>query len=576
MVGKKIFVSFAIVIALAIILGGTSLGVIYYIDTSYSVAYETNSVPIPYLSGIQNAVLKIRVELRDAALGSTSPETVRGNLNSVEKDMADYIAIFENATKDGAVNADYIEAKKIYEEEFLPRSYGILDALQAGDSQAAANLMAEAGPVNTTLIDKLESSMRFLITEGMQNSVDNSNMSNSLIIITIIIIVIMITAAVVVGVYLSRIINIPIKEMAEAADMVAAGDIDIALTYDSPDEIGDLGRSFRKMVDSIKIQDQILRDIANGDFSGEIKVRSDKDVINKSISSMLDKNNYIMMDIRSASSQVEVGAGEIAQSAQVLASGSSEQAASIEEFSASVSIIHAQAERNSEIANETFNDTENAGRLMETSMNHMNEMIHAMQTISESSQNIAKVIKVIDSIATQTNLLALNASVEAARAGQHGKGFAVVADVVRNLASKSASAAKETAALIDDSAQSVIKGNEIVQQTNESLVEVAKIAASNADNMQKLLVASKKQSESIAEINHNIEQIGIVVQSNSATAEQSAAAAQEMSAQSTMLNQIVSQFKLRDGLKPEVSNAHAPSKNEVVHTGFALNSDDKY
>jgi methyl-accepting chemotaxis protein len=179
------------------------------------------------------------------------------------------------------------------------------------------------------------------------------------------------------------------------------------------------------------------------------------------------------------------------------------------------------------------------------SMQKMNDMKGAMQFIDTGSHEIEKIIKVINDIAFQTNILALNAAVEAARAGQHGKGFAVVSDEVRNLAAKSAAAAKETEELIQTSVDNVKKGTLIAGEAAEGMEKVGQIARKDAEAMAKLSAMSQQQTASIVEINLGMNQIAEVVQENSATAEESAAAAEEMSAQGNMLNEIIKRFKIR-------------------------------
>jgi methyl-accepting chemotaxis protein len=205
-----------------------------------------------------------------------------------------------------------------------------------------------------------------------------------------------------------------------------------------------------------------------------------------------------------------------------------------------------------------------------------------MQDIDEKSQRIANVIKVIDDIAFQTNILALNAAVEAARAGQHGKGFAVVSDEVRNLASKSAGAAKETAALIESSLHSVADGNTIVTKVSDSLQSVGAISDKNAASIEHLYEGSTQQSTSMAEINTAITQLSSVVQANSATAEETAASSEEMSAQSAVLNEIVSRFKLhRDAPETAASSQYAggyaaPAESRPEDVISFADSNDKY
>ena len=233
---------------------------------------------------------------------------------------------------------------------------------------------------------------------------------------------------------------------------------------------------------------------------------------------------------------------QIADGAMLLAQGSTEQASAIEELSDSIAKISGMSKENSVLATEASDNMREAGRLMGVCTEQMNQMLDAMRAIDEKSKNILKATKVIDSIAFQTNILALNASVEAARAGQHGKGFAVVAEEVRNLASKSAEAAKETSELLESSSQSVEEGNRIVGIVSESLRSVVEIAQKSAGEIAKVQSISFSQNSALEHINAGIDQVSKVVQQNSATAEESAASSEEMSAQANVLHELVCAF----------------------------------
>jgi methyl-accepting chemotaxis protein len=228
-----------------------------------------------------------------------------------------------------------------------------------------------------------------------------------------------------------------------------------------------------------------------------------------------------------------------------LSQGASEQASSIEELTASLDEISAQTKLNAQNASQANKLAGIAQGNAEQGNGQMQQMLRAMEEINQSSSSISKIIKVIDDIAFQTNILALNAAVEAARAGQHGKGFAVVAEEVRNLAAKSASAAKETTDMIEGSIRKVEAGTKLAVHTAEALNEIVEGVAQAAALVKQIDVASSEQATGLSQINQAVMQVSQVVQANSAVSEQSAAASKELSGQAEMMRQSVGKFRLK-------------------------------
>ncbi|MDR1574008.1 MAG: methyl-accepting chemotaxis protein [Clostridiales Family XIII bacterium] len=500
-----------------------------------------------YTGNLDYGLALQRVAYRDAIMyidDSARSNEALGKVEDARKTVAeeiDYLKAHLITDAGRAVIADIDAANKSYEKTLDE----LLGRIKAHDVEGAFAIMTT--PLTTELQASIATLTDMITSTAKASNVADNSKANLLTGILIAIAAFAAVGAVVLGVLISNLIATPAMRLVEAASAIAKGDIDIRVDDAGKDEISSVAKAFRTMIDAIKEQANALSMIADGDYRSSVPVRSDKDVMNKSINTVIDKNNRMLLEIKEASTQVSAGAGQIATGAQSLASGSSEQAATLEEFSASISEVLSQSEDNTKKSQEAFDDVKLSSKYMNESMESMYNMTAAMHDINESSNNIAKVIKVIDDIAFQTNILALNAAVEAARAGQHGKGFAVVADEVRNLASKSAEAAKETAVLIESSTQKVTEGNAIAARTSESLNSVNEISEKNALSMQAISGASRKQSDSISEITKGMSQISDVVQANSATAQESAAAAQELSAQAGMLENIIAQFKLKEG-----------------------------
>ncbi len=401
-------------------------------------------------------------------------------------------------------------------------------------------------------------------------------------------VVLILIGLIVSSMFASRIAK-PIAKVTQRMQLLAKGDLTTPVEHvDQKDEIGQLTNSLSESVSALSkyVQDisKFLKETANGNFRYELEdhFTGDFEAIEHAIQDTARIMSQTLSQINEASSQVTAGADQVASSAQALSQGATEQASSIDELSSTIANVSDQIRMNAQNASEIGKLTTVAGNDITTSNQKMQEMVQAMRDISDTSMEINKIIKTIEDIAFQTNILALNAAVEAARAGTAGKGFAVVADEVRNLASKSADAAKTTTALIAKSIQSVEMGSRIASETAQSLDQVVGNSMKIVKTINEISKASQEQAASVGQITIGIDQISAVVQNNSATAEQSAAASQELSGQAMILNQLVSQFQLQgqdasvytyhEELPPV--DTHRPIKPKT--TKLAVKTDDKY
>ncbi|GFI32604.1 methyl-accepting chemotaxis protein IV [Lachnospiraceae bacterium] len=354
-----------------------------------------------------------------------------------------------------------------------------------------------------------------------------------------------------------------------AAREIAAGNANYTLTKYKDDEFGEVVDEFQHIINNIKYQGEISKMIAQGDLTADVKVNGDKDVLGNALDDIIRENNRMLADIRESTMQVTVGSEQVSDASQALAQGATEQASAAQEITASMNEIAERTKVNTEQINEANDLVENMGKEAVVINDSMTEMMGAMTDINEASENISKIIKVIDDIAFQTNILALNAAVEAARAGIHGKGFAVVAEEVRNLAGKSASAASETAEMIEDSIHKVVLGSKLAEETSGSLSEIMNKIEQVVELTHSIAVASNDQATAVTQIDQAINQVSQVTQTNSATSEECAAASEELSNQAATLRRLVGNYKLKNSdnsfsSMPDTNSYHEPEENEKI------------
>jgi len=512
-IAQKLIISFVLVALIAGIVGVVGIVYIQKMDELDTDMYVRHTESLPPLANVARSYQRVRVELREMYMDkdiSNYPEYVE-KIRERQEIYHQNLSEFEATIKDEVVRARFNQLKQAL-EEFDVLAEEIISAIQSERMDEAYDLiMGDRGANIGTRVQNITDELMDLKTDlAQQASETNSQAAKMAIMIMLIAVIAGVVLAVGLGIFISRIISRPVLQMVDAADKLANGDFSITVEARSKDEIGQLAEYLNRMI---------------------------------------EKNNEVLANIASASDQVAAGSKQVSDSSISLSQGATEQASSIEQLTASLEEVSNQTKVNAANASQANQLAENAKSSAVAGNNQMQEMLKAMEEINVSSANISKIIKVIDEIAFQTNILALNAAVEAARAGQHGKGFAVVAEEVRNLAARSANAAKETTDLIEGSIKKVEAGTKIAKETADALNEIVTSIEKAAALVSDIAIASNEQATAIEQINQGILQVSQVVQTNSAISEECAAASEELSSQAAVLKEMVGRFKLRQQAK---------------------------
>ena len=397
------------------------------------------------------------------------------------------------------------------------------------------------------------------------NAESNSYLINSLIFL-IIALIIAITATY----FTAKFISTPINNTANILNILATqGNTKVQLDRSMTkrkDEIGNMANSLHGLISILREKAETAENIAHGNLNLEAKVISENDQLGIAFSTMINDLNKILGQVNESITQVASGVSQINISSQALSQGATEQASSLEEITSSMSELGAQTAENAINSKESSVIANTTSELANSGYSYMKNLSKSMNNISSNSQETKMVIKTIDDIAFQTNLLALNAAVEAARAGAHGKGFAVVAEEVRNLAARSAKAASETAELIEHSNSEIEQGVKISEQTMASLESISENITKTSTTANEIAVASDEQASGIDQINVGLKQIESVTMQNTANAEETASASEEMARQSQILKKLISHFKLKPNAIPNDHVIKQDTNKEIEYT----------
>ncbi|HEX2985480.1 MAG TPA: methyl-accepting chemotaxis protein [Caproiciproducens sp.] len=551
---SKLICGFLLVSIFTAIVGAAGMVSMVQMNESGDKLYEKQTVPLPVISDLILNLDRLRGSAKDYILYAKDEQLIKTTNGKVAQYRANYlndVKEYEPTIATPATREQFSQAKKIYDEQFSPTLDAIAKDVTSGDLQTAYKDLDQYKIVNQKLEDLFTQCMQNRIKNAKANYDSNNQLADSMMMILGGVVAVSILLSILLGYRLAKSLSRPINEMAAAAEKIADGNLNIDITYVSKDEVGSLAKSLKTASETLRLYVQDISEnlgrMAGADLTADITQEYIGDFIpiKNALVQISDGLNQTLSAVNRSAQQVYSGAENVSGGAQQLAQGATEQASTVEELAASINDVSDKVGQNAENVRLASGYVDEMITYVAQGNDKMEQMLSAMENMNSSSNEIGKIIKVIDDIAFQTNILALNAAVEAARAGAAGKGFAVVAEEVRNLASKSADAARQTTSLIEGSVTTVQSGAQLAKSAAGALDEISRKVQLVGEAVKKIDRASGEQAIAMRQIAEGVDQVSSVVQTNSATAEESAAASEELTAQAESLDHLVSVFKLK-------------------------------
>ena len=548
-IGKKLMVSYGIIIIFYIVTVIVSLFGVYNVAKSLDVFYN-KAFTASYTAGnlrasVQNigrTILSIATEGVNVARQEQLAE-----IDAILSEMDTNLTILKEQMPDNELVNQLRESLKNQKQYREP----VIEALKEGDDEKALLLYGKDYEPNAEKTREcLEAITAYSKTNAEIYLERGHEVRQRMTAVILVLSFLLLIITVVFCFFITKGITEPVREVREAARNLAEGNLSIQLKYRSGDELGELADSFRETIralnDYVSAVEEGLLAVGNGklNYHPETAFKGDFVALGKAMEQITSLLNRAIMQIACTADQVAGGSEQVAGGAQVLSQGATEQAGSMEELAANINEISDSVKSNANDSVMTSKKVDEVSGLVTRSSDEMKAMVHAILEIRENSSAIGSIVKEIEDIAFQTNILALNASVEAARAGEAGRGFSVVASEVRHLAAKTREASGMMARLAAQTTEKVDGGTSAADKTARALDKVVKGTEEIGAMVDRISRSSVRQAESIIQIRQSMEMVSEIVQGNSATAEESAASSEELSAQAQVLKKLVEEFEL--------------------------------